>query len=104
MKTLPDKTGYWNEIEISQLLADTRAHLPQDEKYRFWADKRLAELVQLVERLMPFGAIQVGRPQPTPLWVLVYKDNGKRKVAVSFDGPPSDAYMMMVDANIYKKK
>src|SRR5579859_3524724 len=101
MKFKPFLTGFWDEIEISQLIEDTRAHLPKDEKYKYWADRRLAELLVLVERLMPFGSIQIDRPQPTEIYVLTYKENGKRKVAFSFDGAPSAAYVPMISAVKY---
>ena len=84
------------EINVDQLVADTRAHLPKDERFKFWADKRLQELCIALERLMPFGEIQSERHQPTELWVHVFRENGKRRVAFSFDGPPSPAYVRLV--------
>lgn len=96
MKHLPDKTGFWEPIELQQLVDDTREHPPKDEKYRYWAECRLAELCVVIERLMPFGSIQIERPQPAVMWALVYRENGKRKVSISFDGPPSDAYVKLI--------
>jgi hypothetical protein len=43
-----------------------------------------------------FNAITVECPQPWPIWVLVTRESGKRKVAFSFDGAPSEHYQKMV--------
>jgi hypothetical protein len=96
VKTEAKLTGMWGEIELSELVRDTRAHLPVDEKYKFWADRRLAELCLVIERLMPFGSIEIERPQPAFMYALVYRENGKRHVALSFDGPPTQAYVRLI--------
>lgn len=84
------------EVTMEHLIADTRAHLPKDEKFKYWADRRLQELCVALERLMPFGAIQSERQQPAEMWIHVFRENGKRRVAYSFDGPPSPAYVRLV--------
>lgn len=92
---------------LKWLIEDTRAHVPKDEKHKYWADRRLNDLCCVLEQLLPFGSLQVERiadsgrvdikpDAPTKLWVLIYKENGKRKVAWSFDGPPSSAYVRLL--------
>jgi hypothetical protein len=51
-----------------------------------------------------WGTITVDRVQPPRIWALLTKDHGKRKVAFSFDGPPSDAYIEFVDALAMKSQ
>jgi hypothetical protein len=41
------------------------------------------------------GQYVVEKTQPPFLWVLVYKNNGKRQISISFDGPISPHYIKM---------
>lgn len=96
------------------LIDEVRAHLPSPGAQWFVADHLLKKLADACEELLAnnraltsrlveregdkWGSIQVDAVQPMKIWVLLYKENGKRKVAFSLDGAPSDKYILMVDA------
>jgi hypothetical protein len=47
------------------------------------------------EKVNGYGQFVVEKPQPAVLWALIFKDHGVRRVAFSFDGPPSAAYIKL---------
>ncbi len=53
----------------------------------------------LKERLLA-----IDKPQPTVVWALFFKEHGKRRVIFSYDGPPSAAYVRLIDAKAYDAK
>lgn len=50
-----------------------------------------------------FGDVQLENPQPAFMWALVFRETGKRRVAFSFDGPPSPSYVKLVNASAFTK-
>ena len=48
--------------------------------------------------------LAIDKPQPTVVWALFFKEHGKRRVVFSYDGPPSPAYVRLIDAKAYDAK
>lgn len=47
------------------------------------------------EKIGAYGQFAIEKPQQPVLWALIFKDHGVRRVAFSFDGAPSPAYMKL---------
>lgn len=59
--------------------------------------KELLEKEKKLKQMEPYGALVIDKPQPATVWALFYKEHRKRRVAWSYDGPPSAAYIKLVD-------
>jgi hypothetical protein len=104
-----------------------RAHLPADGQTWYATDTLLKEAIDahdsaIAENLAlreeneifrsrlaklhgeSFGAYQVEGIQPSRFWALVGRENGKRRIAFSFDGPLSDKYVKYVDAEAMERQ
>ena len=100
------------------LVNEVKAHLPDAGQRWFSSDHLLFKLLvayeellmdnralagRLVERDGPkFGNITVDSVQPTKIWLLMGRENGKKFVSFSLDGPPSDRYILMRDVRSMK--